>query len=216
MLDNLFIDIFYNKFCFIVPSSVIKVIFEEPSCIGSSESIQVFKILQLVYLAVFFVQGWWDQGLGFAGCSCGFWFQESFLLLFSVSFIFYQCLIVNVGNWISLHVRDVGEQGICIMGGSVHCFSTWNCGQWTPGGLAMKGVWQRGTLAKKSLNLIAVDMNWRDLECQTINPCICNSLYRHIFLINHYCLFVCLYSAGHFAAFLCWFLPLEVFGDDDS
>ena len=37
-------------------------------------------------------------------------------------------------------------------------------------------------------------MNWRDLECQTINPCICNSLYRHIFLINHYCLFVCLYS----------------------
>ena len=35
-------------------------------------------------------------------------------------------------------------------------------------------------------------MNWRDLECQTINPCICNSLYRHLFLINHYCLFVCL------------------------
>ena len=34
-------------------------------------------------------------------------------------------------------------------------------------------------------------MNWRDLECQTINPCICNSLYRHIFLINHYSLFVC-------------------------
>ena len=33
-------------------------------------------------------------------------------------------------------------------------------------------------------------MNWRDLECQTINPCICNSLYRHLFLINHYCLFV--------------------------
>ena len=40
--------------------------------------------------------------------------------------------------------------------------------------------------------LIAVDMNWRDLECQTINPCICNSLYGHLFLINHYCLFACL------------------------
>ena len=34
-------------------------------------------------------------------------------------------------------------------------------------------------------------MNWRDLECQTINPCICNSLYRHIFLINHYCCCCC-------------------------
>ena len=32
-------------------------------------------------------------------------------------------------------------------------------------------------------------MNWRDLECQTINPSICNSLYRHLFLIYHYCLF---------------------------
>ena len=29
------------------------------------------------------------------------------------------------------------------------------------------------------------------LECQTINPCICNSLYSNIFLINHYCLFEC-------------------------
>ena len=29
---------------------------------------------------------------------------------------------------------------------------------------------------------------------QTINPCISNSLYRHIFLINHYCLFVCLFT----------------------
>ena len=35
-------------------------------------------------------------------------------------------------------------------------------------------------------------MNWRDLECQTINPCICNSLYRRLFLINHYYLFVSL------------------------
>ena len=33
-------------------------------------------------------------------------------------------------------------------------------------------------------------MNWRDLECQTINLCICNYLYRHIFIINNYCLFV--------------------------
>ena len=34
---------------------------------------------------------------------------------------------------------------------------------------------------------IVVNMHWRDLECQTINPCICNSLYRHLFLINHFC-----------------------------
>ena len=37
-------------------------------------------------------------------------------------------------------------------------------------------------------------MNWRDLECQTINPCIGNSLYSHLFLINNYCLFVCLFE----------------------
>ena len=36
-------------------------------------------------------------------------------------------------------------------------------------------------------------MPWRDLENQTINPCICNSLYRHLFQINLYCLFVCLF-----------------------
>ena len=36
-------------------------------------------------------------------------------------------------------------------------------------------------------------MQLRDLECQTINPCICNSLYCYRFLINHYCLFVCLF-----------------------
>ena len=30
----------------------------------------------------------------------------------------------------------------------------------------------------------------------TINPCICNSLYRHIFLLNHYCLFVCSCMCG--------------------
>ena len=35
-------------------------------------------------------------------------------------------------------------------------------------------------------------MYLRDLECWTINPCICNCLYRHLFLINNYCLFVCL------------------------
>ena len=34
-------------------------------------------------------------------------------------------------------------------------------------------------------------MNWRDLECRTINPFTCNSLYRHLFLINHYCCCCC-------------------------
>ena len=84
------------------------------------------------HLAVFFVQGWWDQGPGFAGGSCGFWFQESSLLLFSISSIFFQCVALNVGTRIALHVRDVGGLGICIMGGSVLCFYTWNCWQWTP------------------------------------------------------------------------------------
>ena len=35
--------------------------------------------------------------------------------------------------------------------------------------------------------LTAVNMHWRDLECQTINPCICNCLYCHIFLRKNYC-----------------------------
>ena len=35
-------------------------------------------------------------------------------------------------------------------------------------------------------------MHWRNHECQTINPCICNSLYRHHFLINHYCCCCCI------------------------
>ena len=39
---------FYNKFCFIISCSVIKVIIEEPSCTGSSESIQVFKHFYLL------------------------------------------------------------------------------------------------------------------------------------------------------------------------
>ena len=53
-------------------------------------------------------------------------------------------------------------------------------------------------------------MNWRDLECQTINPCICNSLYRHIFLINHYCLFVCLsVSAGRFIPAQWWWVSAQ-------
>ena len=122
------IEMFYNKYCSIVSCSLIKVIIEEPSCTGLSESIQ---LLQLVVLAVFFVQGWCDQGPGFAGGSCGFWFQESSLLLFSVSFLFYQCLVFNLGTRIALHVRDVGGLCICKMGGSVLCFCTWNCWQWT-------------------------------------------------------------------------------------
>ena len=51
-------------------------------------------------------------------------FIKSYLLLFSVSFLFSQCLVLNAGTRIALHVRDMGEQGICIMGGSVLCFRT--------------------------------------------------------------------------------------------
>ena len=53
------------------------------------------------------------------------------LCCFSVSFLFYQCLVLNLRARIALHVRDVGWLGICIMAGSVLCFCTWNCGQWT-------------------------------------------------------------------------------------
>ena len=49
----------------------------------------------------------------------GFWFQESSLLLFSVSFLFYQCLALNVESRISLHVRDVGGLGICMKGSRI-------------------------------------------------------------------------------------------------
>ena len=44
------------------------------------------------------------------------------LLLFSVSFLFYQCLSLNLGTRIAWDVRDVGGLGICIMGGSVPHF----------------------------------------------------------------------------------------------
>ena len=45
---------------------------------------------------------------------------------------FYQYLALNVVTTIALHVRDVGGLVICIMGGSVLCFCTRNCGQWNP------------------------------------------------------------------------------------
>ena len=67
---------------------------------------------------------WWQL-------SCCFWFQESSLLLFFVSFIFYQYLALYLLTRIALHVRDVGGLRICIMEGSVLCFCTWNWGQWT-------------------------------------------------------------------------------------
>ena len=40
---------FYNKFCSIVSCYVIKVIIEEPSCTGCSESIKVFKHFNKLY-----------------------------------------------------------------------------------------------------------------------------------------------------------------------
>ena len=81
-------------------------------------------------IAVSSVQGWWDQGPGLAGDSCGFWWQESSLLLFSISFLFYQCLVLNKGTGIVLHVWDVGGLGISIIGGSVLCFCTWCTKTW--------------------------------------------------------------------------------------
>ena len=51
-----------------------------------------------VALELIFVHGWWDQSSGFTRVNCGFWFQESSLLLFSVRFIFYQWLVLNVGT----------------------------------------------------------------------------------------------------------------------
>ena len=43
VLGNLCTEMFYNEFCSVVSCSVIKVVIEEPSCTGRSESIQVFK-----------------------------------------------------------------------------------------------------------------------------------------------------------------------------
>ena len=44
------------------------------------------------------------------------------MLRCSVSFLFYECLALNVRTRIVMHVRDVGERGICIVGGSVLVF----------------------------------------------------------------------------------------------
>ena len=47
------------------------------------------------------------------------------------NFFIWATIPLNKGTRIALHVRDVGELGICIMGGSVLCFCIWNYGQWT-------------------------------------------------------------------------------------
>ena len=116
---------FYNKFCSVVSCSVIKVIIEGLSSAGGSESIQVVKQfncmssqsslykadeIKVFYSLVVAVVSDFRNHLC---CSSLF-----------VSFLFYQYLVLNVGTRITLHVREVGRLGICIMGGSILCFCT--------------------------------------------------------------------------------------------
>ena len=87
--------------------------------------------MYIAVLVVFFGQGWCDQGPWFAGVSCGFWFQETALLLFSVPFLFYQCLVLNVhGDQIRNACSRCGRTRHLYYGGSVLYFCTGNCGQW--------------------------------------------------------------------------------------
>ena len=102
---------FYNKFCSLVNCSVIIIFIEEPSCTGSSIFTQLNTSISFPRsLLCTRLKGWWDQGPGFAGGSCDFWFQKSTLLHFAVSFLFYKCLLLNVaGTRIALHVPDVAN-----------------------------------------------------------------------------------------------------------
>ena len=134
----------------------------------------------LVVLEVFFVQGWRDQVPWFAGGSCGFWFQESSLLVFSVTSSFYQCLALNVGTRIELHFRDVVGLWISIMRGSVLCFCTWNLLAINQSTLlavcsislfvfATWGLWWWWFLAP-AVDLLSATVDW---TCYSCSACCC-------------------------------------------
>ena len=89
---------FYNKFCSIVSCSVISAIIEEPTCTDSSESIQLFKHFNWLSSQSSLYKADEIKILDSLVVSCGFWFQETSLLHFSVSFLFYQWISLNVGT----------------------------------------------------------------------------------------------------------------------
>ena len=101
---------FYDKFCSIVSCSIINVIIEEPSDTGSNKFIQVFKHsiscpLSLLFLYKADEIKFLDSLVVAVFLTSGIIFCCSSLYLF----YFYQCLVLNKGTRIALHVRDVDE-----------------------------------------------------------------------------------------------------------
>ena len=149
-------------------------------------------MLQWVVLAVFFLQGIWDQGTGFVVSSYGFWFQESSLLLFSVPILFYQYLVLYAGKRIAWHIRDLDELEICIMGDQFfNCFCTWNCWQWTPVlcwpfcnffqfGFATWGLWWWWFL-DPAVDLFSATVDWTCYSCfsRSCVRCALHNIYQH-------------------------------------
>ena len=125
MLGNLCVEMFQNKFFSMVSCSAIKVIIEEPTCSGSCESIQVLKnfnqfssqfslyqtdeikvldslvVFRFIFYFYYYYYYYYKKNAVVS--------DFSNLLLFSVPFLFYQCLVLNVGARISLHNRAVDE-----------------------------------------------------------------------------------------------------------
>ena len=180
MLGNWCIEMFSYKFSSIVPSSVIKVIIEEPSCTGSSESIQVFKHFNQLSSQSSLYKADEIKALDSLVAAVVYDFRNHLCMLFSVSFPFYQCLALNVGTRLSLHVRDVGGLSISIMGGSVLCLCTWNREKWTPVlclpfcsfplfGFSTWGLWWWWFL-DPAVDLLSATVDW---TCYSCFACCC-------------------------------------------
>ena len=103
---------FYNKFCSIVSCSIIKVIIEELSCAGSSESIQVFKHFNYLSSQSFLYKADEIKVLDSLVVAAVSNFRNH--LCCSSLYLFYFINALNVGTRIALNVRDVGGLGIFI------------------------------------------------------------------------------------------------------
>ena len=103
-------------------------------------------------------------------------------------------------NRIALHVRDVGRLWICIMGGSVLYFCTWNCGQWTSVLcwpfcrfslfiFATWGLWWWWFKMDPTVDLLSTTV---DLICYSCSACCCvrcasQNIYLHLSTLKLIC-----------------------------
>ena len=190
---------FYNMFCTIVSCSVIKFKIEEPSWTGRSESIQIFKHSSfspssLLCTRLMRSRTWIHWWLFFFFDSRNHLCCSSLYLFYSI-YTFYSLYLFALNVWtrisIALQFRDVGRPGICVMGGSVFCFCSWNCRQWTQysGGhfvdfhclfFATWGLWWWWFL-DPAVDLLSATVDW---TCYSCFACCCvwcasQNIYLH-------------------------------------